>query len=132
MSRGVQTETCALFNHETSKFEEAAALKRTHLFVVSVFSRFTPTSDTASDVQSLESIMRLHCCTSSSRTSDKPFDAATFPPRFLSFLPLSPLSHSYICPTPRRLLDFYNLLNASYAKSHHTLTAVCLKGASAF
>lgn len=61
----------------------------------------------------------------------KPFDAATFPPRFLSFLPFSPLSHSSICPPPRRLLDFYNLLNASYAKSHHTLTDICLKGTSA-
>lgn len=58
------------------------------------FSRFIPTSDTASGVQSPESITRLHCCTSSSRTSDKPFYTLTFP--FLASFPTLPASSIYL------------------------------------
>lgn len=51
------------------------------------FFRFIQMSDTASDAQSLENIMRLHCCTSSSRTSDR-----------FSFLHSSVLlTHCYTC-----------------------------------
>lgn len=87
--------------------------------------RCIPTSDTASDVRSLESITRSRCCTSSSRTSDKPFYTLTFPfslPNLLFLSLLLPFLHLFKpTPPPTR---FYDALNASYAKPHHTSRVV--------
>lgn len=82
--------------------------------------RFIPMSATASGVLSLESIMRLRCCTSSSRTSDEPFYTLTFPPRFL---PSSPRLLVYIPPFIQScitscFIPFQNLLSATDAKPH--------------
>lgn len=63
--------------------------------------RFIPTSDTASDVQSLGNITKLRCCTSCSRTSDKPFYTLTFTSSLSTLLSLSPppLPSIYLNPS---------------------------------